>query len=316
MAISKSKKKPAKSQKKTSASQKEKIAKSKKTAHLSKASSKVKKKKTSTREDEELLRRKAKKASAKSKTEDDDDDLVDEYDEDNVKPLSVVEDDSDSDGDDDEEDDDAPVDSDSDDDADDDDASEEGNVRDLSKIDPGPEISEVTCGFNCGSCTKFVKLDDPVRGNPEWVTKQIESKASRLCPFLFPEDIDTQGKPVSDFVVRADSKACDKFDFNDERASQTLLSVLGSVRLMDSSEIDVLAFSVDRIRTQKTSEALYGYTLGERCAVKCKGIERPVKCEVIDFQRKKNAEVIVRPLEKVKGIPSRLSIPARCAVEV
>lgn len=202
---------------------------------------------------------------------------------------------------------------------DDGDADEDAGVDhscDLSKIDPGPEVTEVPCGFKCGSCTKFVKLDDPLRNNPEWVTRQIEAKASRRCPFLFPEDIDPQGKALSDFVVRADSKACDKFDFNDERASSALLDVLNKARLMDSDEIDVVAFMVDRIRTQKTSEALYGYTLGERCSVKFKDVERPVKCEVIDFQRKKNAEVIVRPIEKIKGVPSRLSIPARCATAV
>ena len=40
------------------------------------------------------------------------------------------------------------------------------------------------------------------------------------------------------------------------------------------------------------------------------GVPRNVKCEVIDFQRKKGAEVVVRPLAIETGIPKRAAIPA------
>ena len=39
-------------------------------------------------------------------------------------------------------------------------------------------------------------------------------------------------------------------------------------------------------------------------------------CEVIDYQRKKGAEVIVRPITNDPGVPRRVAIAARRVVSI
>jgi hypothetical protein len=286
--ISKKKKKLA------TVSGKDKLGKIKKKNKLEVSSSKTKKKKRKKlkEQEEELLKKGKKKKKVVVIDEDD-------LDSDEDDPAEVLDTEEDSEG------------SESEDDAD-----EQEPTNDLSAVDPGPEIEEVECGFNCGSCTKFVKLDDPIRKDPEWITTQISRKSRSRCPFLFPEEMEVpDAKSVSDLVVRADSKACDHFAFNEDRASEHLTIALDVIRAkLNKDEIDIVSHSVDRIRGLKSEENKYGYQLGEQMRLQYG--EHVLKCEVVEFQRKKGAEVIVRPLAKVKGVPNRLQISARRAVAV
>jgi|ERR1035437_1332555 hypothetical protein len=273
---------------------KDKLGKIKKKNKLEVSSSKTKKKKRKKLKEQEadLLKKKKKKVVVI-----DEDDLEpDDDDEDPAEVLDTEEgvDESDSD----------------------DEVAEQEPTNDLSAVDPGPEIEEVECGFNCGSCTKFVKLDDAIRKDPEWITTQISKKSRSRCPFLFPEEMEVpDSKSVSDLVVRADSKACDHFAFNEDRASEHLTVALDVIRAkLTKDEIDIVSHSVDRIRGLKSEESKYGYQLGEQMRLQFG--EHVIKCEVVEFQRKKGAEVIVRPLSKVKGVPNRLQISARKAVAV
>jgi len=284
--ISKKKKKLA------TVSGKDKLGKIKKKNKLEVSSSKTKKKKRKKlKEQEEELLKKGKK---KKKVVVIDEDDLDSDEDDPAEVLDTEEDSEESE----------------------DDADEQEPTNDLSAVDPGPEIEEVECGFNCGSCTKFVKLDDPIRKDPEWITTQISRKSRSRCPFLFPEEMEVpDAKSVSDLVVRADSKACDHFAFNEDRASEHLTIALDVIRAkLNKDEIDIVSHSVDRIRGLKSEENKYGYQLGEQMRLQYG--EHVLKCEVVEFQRKKGAEVIVRPLAKVKGVPNRLQISARRAVAV
>lgn len=281
---------------------KDKLGKVKSKNKLSPSSSKLKKKKKKKRVEQEEVIAKKKKSVVLAAPVYDEDDIGEEDDD-----IAHVDDEGDED-----------IDSDSAVDADDED--DEVPVHDLGKVDPGPELSEVACGFNCGSCMKFVKIDDPIRKDSEWLTSNLEKKSKLRCPFLFPDEIDVpENKSIHDFVMRADSKACDHFNFNEDRATENLTAVLNIVRAkLDRDEIDVVSHLVDRVRGMKADEDKYGYQLGEQMRIryKTKDGEVTVKCEVIEFQRKKGAEVVVRPMSKVKGVPSRLAISARRAVVV
>ena len=279
---------PVKKNKKAKmSSAKEKIAKGKVKAKLSSASSSVKKKKKKKiHEEEEIISKKRKKIAPVEVEEVEEDDIDDE-DEDFRRVRSVSDSEDDAEDAEDEE----------TSDEDDSDDSEPEPIHDLSVVDPGPDLNEVSCGYNCGSCTKFVKLDDPIRNDPAWITTQMERKARSRCPFLFPDEIDiAENKSINDYVVCADTKACDQFHFNEDRGSEELAQALNIVRKLQRDEIDVVSYLVERIRSLKLDEDKYGYKLGERMElrVKVKEGEAMVKCEVVDFQRKKGEEVIVR----------------------
>ena len=265
-------------------------------------SGKVKRKKKSVSEDTSLLKKKKRAANLDEEEEDDiedEDDVV-------TNASSAV------DADEDEEEYDEDEDGDGDDDL--------SVAEQIENCDPGPEISEVACGFLCGSCSKFVKIDDPRRQDSQWITAQMEKKVAKRCPFLFPEELDVaEGKSISNYVMRADSPACDKFAISEARATPHLREVLSLVRAhLTPDELTVLQFSISHTRKLKEESVNNGYSIGQKIDVPMMqgGIPRNVKCEVIDFQRKKGAEVIVRPLVVETGIPKRLSIPAlRCRPE-
>jgi hypothetical protein len=286
----------------------EKLSGKKKKSPLAAAKSSIKKKKKKTlRETEDDIRKKTKK---KVVTVVDDDDDVDP-DPDDVDLDSLESDDDEIEND-----------EENDTESDDEEAEEEPeeNEVDLSSVDPGPERSEVACGFVCGSCRKFVKIDDPIRQDPEWLSEQNNKKASSRCPFLFPDEVEIQeNKKLSDFVMKADTKACDKFALEEEYASDSLQKSLGLMRGMNRGEIDVLYHSIENIRVLKQDEDKHGYNLGEKMhllVVDSSGNNVRGLFEVVDFQRKKGAEVIVRCLDKIKGIGKRMSIPARRAVVI
>jgi hypothetical protein len=191
----------------------------------------------------------------------------------------------------------------------------------LSRIDPGPSVEDVPCGFNCASCAKFVRLDSSKRTDPEWLTMMINKKASSRCPYVFPEEIvPAEGKSLKDYVVRADSTACDKFEFMESRLeNEAEKSALRVIRGCSPDLVSVFAFEIGRIKVLKTDEDKYGYRLGETVRLNYTTKDERqllLKCEVVDFQRKKGAEVIVRPINPQKGVPAKLAIAARRLVAV
>lgn len=259
-------------------------------------SGKVKRKKKAVSEDTSLLKKKKRAADL---DEEEDDDIEDEDDvvTNATSAVDVDEDEEDyEDGDEEDGEDDLSL------------------AEQIEQCDPGPALNEVPCGFNCGSCSKFVKIDDARRQDSEWLTAQMEKKVAKRCPFLFPEDLDiAAGKSVNDYVMRADSPACDKFSLSELRASTHLRDVLTIVRQhITSDELTVLQFSIEHTRKLKKESVNNGYSLGQHIDVPMivGGVPRNVKCEVIDFQRKKGAEVVVRPLAIETGIPKRAAIPA------
>lgn len=297
--VSKSEKK--KKKKTREESTKSKLGKVNSKNKLEVASSKVKKKKKKKRSDqEEVLEKKLKKAPVSGYADEDDIGDDDPSEDEDIVSVETEEDEGAS-----------AVDTDND--------GEEDEV-DLAGIDAGPDVSEVPCGFNCASCTKFVKLDDPIRQDPEWLTEQVSKRAKSRCPYLFPDEIEVpENKNLNDFIVRADSRACDHIHFNEDRAPAHLTTLLKIIRTETArEELDLVAHLVDRIRGLKSEEDKHGYVLGEQMRVryKTKDGEQNIKCEVIEFQRKKGSEVIVRPMVKIKGVPSRLAVPARRAVVV
>lgn len=277
----------------------EKLGGKKKKSVLIKSKSSVKKKKKKPLRDEEETVAKKKKRAVIEEPDD-----VDDVDED---PDEVDIDSVDSEDEEETEEDESDVDSSVVDE-------DEDNIVDLSAIDPGPTRVEVGCGFNCGSCRKFVAINDPVRDDPEWLSKQNMKKANNRCPFLFPDELDVpENKKLADLVMKADTKACDRFDLDEDHASEALQKSLSIMRNMTREEVDVLFHCVESVRGLKADEDKYGYALGEKMYLLCETTEGPqrVHFEVIGFQRKKGAEVFVRALTKVKGLGSRQSIPAR-----
>jgi hypothetical protein len=189
-------------------------------------------------------------------------------------------------------------------------------IDQLAKCDPGPAVTADTpCGFNCGSCDKFVPLNDPRREDSEWLTAQLNRKAATRCPFLFPEELEiAEGKTINDYVMRADTKACDKFRFNENRAGEQLKLVIDTMRkYITADELQILQFQIEQTRKLKAVSADNGYSLGERVQlnIPVKGIPKLITCEVIDFQRKKGAEVVVRPITHHEGLAKRYAMPAR-----
>ena len=266
-------------------------------------SSKVKHKKhKSVSEDAELLKKRSRSVSDDSEEE-----YIDDEDEDTLSSVTGTLDDDDA------------VSEDEDDtDSDDDDSSDEDEltlIEQIQKCDPGPEVTDVECGFNCGSCEKFVPLNDPRREDSEWLTRQLNRKAKTRCPYLFPEELDVaEGKVINDYIMRADTHACEQFRFNERRASTDLASVIELIRSkVHVGELAILQFQIESTRKLKKESASNGYELGEKVPLRLpvQGSEKLVMCEVVDYQRKKGAEVIVRPITNDPGVPRRVAIAAR-----
>ena len=268
----------------------------------------VKRKKSrSVAEETEVLKR---KRNSKAADEDEEEDIEDE-DEDTVAGISDAVDADDEDEDDDSE-------SESDDEDGDEDALTLADQ--IAQCDPGPAVTEVACGFNCSSCDKFVAINDPIRDDSEWLTSQVNKKAKSRCPFLFPDELDiAEDKTINDYVMRADSKACEQFRFNEHRAGEHLRSCIDLIREhIPVDELAILQFQIEQTRKLKKESASNGYELGSKVKLRMivRGVEKLVTFKVIDFQRKKGAEVIVRPITNDEGVPKRMAIPALRVVHV
>lgn len=158
------------------------------------------------------------------------------------------------------------------------------NKIDLSKIDPGPEIADVPCGFNCGSCSHFIKLDDPRRDDPQFMEDYLRLSSS--CPVAILELVKLKGKDVNEVLAKANSTACPKFKLNPKRASTNLKAVIEAVRCLEKGEFDILASNMDKIARDKSMEGRYGCRIGEVIKTRLQGFDHPVDAKVTGFQGK------------------------------
>ena len=255
----------------------------KKSSSKSKSSIKAKKKKKQNVADEEKA---LKKKVKKSRVEEDEDELLD----DDIDLVGDVEQD----------------------DEDDSEQEEPARSYDNSKIDAGPEVSEVPFGHNCASCALFVKWDDPRREDPAWLEK-IESQGNkRRCPKLFgPDEFDTEDP--QEVVAQASDPACTKYALNENNAPEGFITVLESVkREFGIPELEVLFAISEKLRKGKEMERNMGYRYGQ--SVNILHEDTPVKATVVDFRKKRGSEVVVR--YDYKGSRYRKAIPAIRAVEI
>lgn len=181
------------------------------------------------------------------------------------------------------------------------------------RIDPGPDPKTVPFGLNCGSCKKFVKLDDPRRDDPEWLLAM--SKKKDRCPLMFAtEDYDLttiSTEELSKYIATADRPECEKFVVNDAKCSPELIEVITKAReALTLDELLVFNFMATGIEKLKASERRHGYRIGETVEV-YEG-DKTYKSKVIDFQRRSHMEVIVQTLNR-PGKQVKMCIPARRA---
>jgi hypothetical protein len=159
------------------------------------------------------------------------------------------------------------------------------NKIDLSKIDPGPEIADVPCGFNCGSCIRFLKLNDPRRNDPEFMEAYLAS--NERCPVALPELVKLKKDQIIDNqIARANTTACQKFKLSRRRCTSEFLQVMDTVKCLDKGEFDILAASMDSMSREKSLEDRYGYKLGEVVKTQVQGIDHLVDARVTGFQGK------------------------------
>jgi hypothetical protein len=142
---------------------------------------------------------------------------------------------------------------------------------DLSRLDPGPDRDSVQVGYNCGSCKKFLALNDERRDDPEYMERYLSS--NHHCPVAVLEFTRLKGKNIEDVVARANSSACSKFELDPNRARKELNDVLDSVHALSTGEFDILAVSLEGIKKQKTFEDKYDLKLGQRIKTAIAGHE-------------------------------------------
>lgn len=157
-------------------------------------------------------------------------------------------------------------------------------IIDISKIDPGPSREDVPCGYNCGSCRKFLALNDPRRDDPEFMENYLGSNDH--CPIALPELAKVKGKTIDEIVSRANDTACPKFKLDTRRISEEFGSLLGKIRLLTKGEFDILAASLDTIGREKALEEKYGYRLNERVKTSVQGYDGVHSGIVVGFKGK------------------------------
>ncbi len=146
------------------------------------------------------------------------------------------------------------------------------NIASLADVDPGPGVDDVPYGNNCGSCSKFLALNDPRRDDPEFMDRYVAFDSLK-CPAAFPELILEKRKhmDVESVVRRADSPACTKFSFSRERASDDLVSVMDGLARLTRDELEVVAVSMDSLRKAKAVEERFGYRIGSTIPLYVRG---------------------------------------------
>jgi len=146
------------------------------------------------------------------------------------------------------------------------------NIASLADVDPGPGLDDVPYGNNCGSCAKFLALNDPRRDDPEFMDRYVAFDSLK-CPAAFPELILEKRKhmDVESVVRRANSPACTKFAFSRERASDDLVAVMDGLARLTRDELEVVAVSMDSLRKAKAVEERFGYRIGSTIPLYVRG---------------------------------------------
>ena len=177
------------------------------------------------------------------------------------------------------------------------------NKVDITKIDPGPEVEDVPCGFNCGSCSHFLKLNDPRRDDPQFMEDYLRLSSS--CPVAILELVKLKGRDINDVVARANTTACTKFKLNMNRTSPDFRRVLESVRSLDKGEFDILVANMDKISREKAMEGRYGCKIGELIRTKVSGIDGTVQAKVTGFSGK---SIVARVIHQGRAYTVKLPI--------
>lgn len=175
------------------------------------------------------------------------------------------------------------------------------SVEEWEGIDPGPGIDDVPFGSNCGSCIKFLAINDVRRDDPAYMTKYL-TYINQQCPACLPEVALAKErararnhKPtLADVVRKADSPACSKFVYNHERASTDLVEVMNRISRLHPGEFNVVASSMDDLKRIKSVEEKFGYRMGDSVPVQVRG--RRMDGIVVGFdvpQRKLHLEVVL-----------------------
>lgn len=155
---------------------------------------------------------------------------------------------------------------------------------DVSKLNPGPDAADVPFGFNCGSCSKFLALNDPRRDDPEFMEGYLSS--SQHCPAAVIELVRAKNKTPDEIVRRANDTACNKFKIATKRATSEFIELLSTVRSVTKGEFDVLTSQLDTIQREKALEEKYGYKLGDSVKTHVPGVDGVVNARVIGFKGK------------------------------
>jgi hypothetical protein len=175
------------------------------------------------------------------------------------------------------------------------------SVEEWAGVDPGPAIDDVPFGSNCGSCVKFLAINDVRRDDPEFMTKYL-TYVNQQCPACLPELALQKERArtrndkltLADVVRKADSPACTKFVYNHERASENLVEVMNRLSRLHPGEFNVVASSMDELKRIKSVEERFGYRLNETIPVQVRG--RRVDGVIVGFdvpQRKLHVEVML-----------------------
>jgi hypothetical protein len=159
------------------------------------------------------------------------------------------------------------------------------NFIDTTHLDPGPDASDVPFGFNCGSCSKFLALNDPRRDDPAFMESYLSSNSH--CPLALIQTVKVRdNKSPDELVRRAPDVACSKYKINKTRATPEFLELLEHVRGTTRGEFDVLSAQLDGIHREKLLEDRYGYRLGEIVKIRVAGVAHAVNARVIGFKGK------------------------------
>lgn len=156
---------------------------------------------------------------------------------------------------------------------------------DTTHLDPGPAAADVPFGFNCGSCSKFLALNDARRDDPDFMESYLSSNGH--CPLALIQTVRVKDNKTPDELVRrAPDVACSKFKINKQRATPEFLELLERVRGTTRGEFDVISSQLDGFHREKLLEDRYGYRLGEIVKTRFAGVPHAVNARVIGFKGK------------------------------
>ena len=136
---------------------------------------------------------------------------------------------------------------------------------DLSSIPAGPGADDVDFGANCGSCSKYLAIDDARRADPEFMESYLSGNS--FCPLAVPELLKNTAKPFADQLARADSKACSRFQHASFQASDNFNTAVSRLKLLTRGELDVVALMLNSLLKLKDLEDKFGYKINQAVPV-------------------------------------------------